>query len=139
MYILISRYFLVINITVMAALEEALKISFIIFCLLGISLSIENCKLNKLHTYIYIYIYVWKLNQTVLELDLWGVKFLFFPHLFLSCANILTIFWCLVFSPSYGWNLSSYPFSKKVMVLRYRPLPRDFITLSCRKTFYLVD
>jgi hypothetical protein len=24
---------------------------------------------------IYIYIYVWKLNQTVLELDLWAVKF----------------------------------------------------------------
>ena len=29
---------------------------------------------------IYIYIYVWKLNQTVLELDFWAVKFLFFPR-----------------------------------------------------------
>jgi hypothetical protein len=27
-----------------------------------------------------IYIYVWKLNQTVLELDFWAVKFLFFPR-----------------------------------------------------------
>ena len=30
--------------------------------------------------YIYIYIYVWKLNQTVLELDFRAVKFLFFPR-----------------------------------------------------------
>jgi hypothetical protein len=28
-----------------------------------------------------IYIYVWKLNQTVLELDLWADKFVFFPNL----------------------------------------------------------
>ena len=27
-----------------------------------------------------IYIYAWKLNQTVLELDLWAVNFLFFPR-----------------------------------------------------------
>ena len=26
---------------------------------------------------IYIYIYVWKLNQTVLDLDFWAVKFLY--------------------------------------------------------------
>jgi hypothetical protein len=39
----------------MAALEEALKTSFIIFCLFGISLSIEN---GKLQIYIYIYIYI---------------------------------------------------------------------------------
>jgi hypothetical protein len=26
------------------------------------------------------YIYVWKLNQTVLELDFWAVKFVFFPR-----------------------------------------------------------
>ena len=30
--------------------------------------------------HIYIYIYVWKLNQTVLELDFRAVKFLFFPR-----------------------------------------------------------
>ena len=30
--------------------------------------------------YIHIYIYVWKLNQTVLELDFRAVKFLFFPR-----------------------------------------------------------
>jgi hypothetical protein len=30
--------------------------------------------------YIYIYIHVWKLNQTVLELDFRAVKFLFFPR-----------------------------------------------------------
>jgi hypothetical protein len=30
--------------------------------------------------YIYIYIYVWKLNQTVLEIDFRAVKFLFFPR-----------------------------------------------------------
>ena len=30
--------------------------------------------------YYYIYIYVWKLNQTVLELDFRAVKFLFFPR-----------------------------------------------------------
>ena len=36
--------------------------------------------LFKLHSpcCIHIYIYVWKLNQTVLELDLWADKFLFF-------------------------------------------------------------
>jgi hypothetical protein len=34
--------------------------------------------LDKL--YVYIYIYVWKLNQTVLELDFRAVKFLFFPR-----------------------------------------------------------
>jgi hypothetical protein len=28
---------------------------------------------------LYIYIYVWKLNQTVLELDIWADKFVFFP------------------------------------------------------------
>ena len=27
-----------------------------------------------------IYIYVWKSNQTVLELDFWAVKFVFFPR-----------------------------------------------------------
>jgi hypothetical protein len=42
---------LFINITVMAALEGALKTSFIMFCLFGISLSIEN---GKLQIYIYI-------------------------------------------------------------------------------------
>jgi hypothetical protein len=30
--------------------------------------------------YMYEYIYVWKLNQTVLELDFRAVKFLFFPR-----------------------------------------------------------
>ena len=29
---------------------------------------------------LYIYIYVWKLNQTVLELDFRAIKFLFFPR-----------------------------------------------------------
>ena len=43
-----------INIAVMAALEEVLKTFFIIICLLGISLSIENGKLHKIHIYIYI-------------------------------------------------------------------------------------
>ena len=34
-----------------------------------------------IYTYIYrFYICVWKLRQTVLELDLWAVKFLFFPR-----------------------------------------------------------
>jgi hypothetical protein len=37
-------------------------------------------KTHKLKKYIYLYIYFWKLNQTVLELDLWAVKFLFFPQ-----------------------------------------------------------
>jgi hypothetical protein len=36
--------------------------------------------LDKMYTCIYIYIYVWKLNQTVLELDFRAVKFLFFPR-----------------------------------------------------------
>jgi hypothetical protein len=35
----------------MAALEEVLKTSFIIFCLVEISLSIENGKLHKIHIY----------------------------------------------------------------------------------------
>ena len=42
------------------------------------------------HLYIYIYIYrpiyVWKLNQTVLELDFWAVKSLFFPRWDLNSA-----------------------------------------------------
>ena len=32
------------------------------------------------HVHVCIYIYVWKLNQTVLELDFRAVKFLFFPR-----------------------------------------------------------
>jgi hypothetical protein len=40
-----------LSITVMAALEEVLKTSFIIFCLMEISLSIENGKLHKIHIY----------------------------------------------------------------------------------------
>ena len=36
-------------------------------------------KLNTSHL-AYVYIYVWKLNQTVLELYLRAVKFLFFPR-----------------------------------------------------------
>jgi hypothetical protein len=35
----------------MAALEEALETSFIIFCLLGISFSIENGKLHKIQAH----------------------------------------------------------------------------------------
>ena len=41
----------------MAALEEVLKTSFIIFCLLEISLSIENGKLHK-NTYILDYRFI---------------------------------------------------------------------------------
>jgi hypothetical protein len=37
-------------------------------------------RLAKSAVYIYVYIYVWKLNQTVLELDFIAVKFLFFPN-----------------------------------------------------------
>ena len=37
----------------------------------------------------HIYIYVWKLNQTVLELDFWAVKFLFFPRRDLNSHH-----WC---------------------------------------------
>jgi hypothetical protein len=55
--------------------------------------------------YIYIYIYVWKLNQTVLELDFRSVKFLFFPRRNLNAhhwymyalLNILLLQW----TPSY--------------------------------------
>ena len=32
------------------------------------------------YIYLYLYLYVWKLNQTVLELDFWAVKFVFFPR-----------------------------------------------------------
>jgi hypothetical protein len=41
-------------------------------------------------------IYVWKLNQTVLELDFWAVKFLFFPrrdlnsHIYMTVDILLT-------------------------------------------------
>jgi hypothetical protein len=37
----------------------------------------------------YIYIYVWKLNQTVLELDLWTDKFLFFSRRNLNTIDTL--------------------------------------------------
>ena len=47
---------MLINIAVMAALEEVLKTSFIIICLLGISLSIENGKLHFVHKNTYIHI-----------------------------------------------------------------------------------
>ena len=33
-----------------------------------------------IYVYVYINIYVWKLNQTVLELDFRAVKYLFFPR-----------------------------------------------------------
>ena len=39
---------------------------------------------------IYIYIYVWKLNQTVLELDFIAVKFLFFPRRDLNPHHLYT-------------------------------------------------
>ena len=45
-----------------------------IFFVTSLSVSLHNL----LH--FYIYIYVWKLNQTVLELDFRAVKFLFFPR-----------------------------------------------------------
>ena len=40
------------------------------------------CSLVNIYIYIYIYIYthIWKLNQTVLELDFRAVNFLFFPR-----------------------------------------------------------
>ena len=47
-----------INIAVMAALEEVLKTFFIIICLLGISLSIENGKLHKIHILDYRFIVI---------------------------------------------------------------------------------
>jgi hypothetical protein len=55
---MVKTYFkqVLVYITVMAALEEVLKTSFIIFCLLGISLSIENGKLHFVHKNTYIYI-----------------------------------------------------------------------------------
>jgi hypothetical protein len=44
----------------------------------------NNWILNSLEIYhpenTTLYIYVWKLNQTVLELDFWAVKFVFFPR-----------------------------------------------------------
>ena len=44
--------------------------------------------------YIYIYIYVWKLNQTVLELDFRAVKFVFFPRRDLNPYHIyIYIIW----------------------------------------------
>ena len=39
--------------------------------------------------YIYIYMYIWKLNQTVLELDLWANTFLFFPW-----QDLNSYHWC---------------------------------------------
>ena len=42
--------------------------------------------------YIYIYIYVWKLNQTVLELDFRSVTFLFFPRRDLNPHHLLYIY-----------------------------------------------
>jgi hypothetical protein len=47
-----------------------------IFFVTPLSVSLHNL----LDLYIYIFIYVWKLNQTVLELDFRAVKFLFFPR-----------------------------------------------------------
>jgi hypothetical protein len=37
-------------------------------------------KIKYIFFYIYMYIYIWKLNQTVLELDYRAVNFLFFPR-----------------------------------------------------------
>jgi hypothetical protein len=49
-----------------------------------------RCSLFQTFLYIYrcIYIYVWKLNQTVLELDFRAVKFLFFPRRNLNPQNL---------------------------------------------------
>jgi hypothetical protein len=54
---------------------------------------------TPLHAYtgIYIYIYVWKLNQTVLELDFWAVNFLFFPRRDLNSHHWYTA------APLYMW------------------------------------
>ena len=41
---------------------------------------IHGCRELQNYLQIHMYIYVWKLNQTVLELDLRAVKFLFFPR-----------------------------------------------------------
>ena len=44
------------------------------------SFLISSLTRTFIYIYIYIYIYVWELNQTVLELDFWAVKFVFFPR-----------------------------------------------------------
>jgi hypothetical protein len=47
---------------------------------MNILYEVPKASLGVFVQYIYIYIYVWNLNQTVLELDFWAVKFLFFPR-----------------------------------------------------------
>ena len=47
-----------------------------IFCNIFIGIVAQSSRLLNIN----IYIYVWKLNPTVLELDLWVDKFLFFPR-----------------------------------------------------------
>ena len=50
----------------------------------NIKIQINGIIISMYALLIYIYIYIWQLNQTVLELDLWAVKFLFFPRRDLS-------------------------------------------------------
>ena len=57
------------------SLMEEMRLSFIDSDLLN-----SSTFKKSLAVYMYIYIYVWKLNQTVLELDFRAVKFLFFPR-----------------------------------------------------------
>ena len=45
---------------------------------------------REMFSFAYIYIYVWKLNQTVLELDFRAVKFLFFPRRYLNSHHWYT-------------------------------------------------
>ena len=52
----------------------------------------------NLEIFVYIYIYVWKLNQTVLELDVWADKFLFFPPREIYTFIPLVIYWTTCWS-----------------------------------------
>ena len=40
----------------------------------------QTNNVSTLYIYTFVYIYIWKLNQTVLELDFRAVKFVFFPR-----------------------------------------------------------
>jgi hypothetical protein len=87
----------------------------------------------------YIYIYVWKLNQTVLELDFWAVKFLFFPqrdlnsHHWYTAAPIAVITHLV---SSHFWTLCCQSLFDLRLVITHL-VSSHFWTLCCQSLFDL--
>ena len=82
-YDLLSRiHSFILGMRELSRLSRILHICYVVsqkcWCQAAFGRIVEQCWLKQ--NIVHIYIYVWKLNQTVLELDLRAVKFLFFTR-----------------------------------------------------------